>query len=31
MEFEWRRKTAEEIDVLWQELGLISPFWDIHS
>jgi hypothetical protein len=30
MDMEWRRKTEEEIDVLWQELGLTSPFWDIH-
>ena len=31
LEMEWRRKTEEEIDVLWQELGLTSSFWDIHS
>jgi hypothetical protein len=31
MEFEWRRKTPEEIDTLWRELGFTSPFWDVHS
>jgi len=31
MELEWRRKTEEDIDALWQELGLTSSFWDIHS
>jgi hypothetical protein len=30
MEMEWRRKTEAEIEGLWQELGLTSPFWDIH-
>ena len=24
---EWRRKTADEIEVLFKELGLTSPFW----
>jgi hypothetical protein len=31
MELEWRRKTEEEIDALWQELGFTSSFWDIHA
>jgi hypothetical protein len=31
MEFEWRRKTPEEIDTLWRKLGFTSPFWDVHS
>lgn len=31
MELEWRRKTEQEIDALWQELGLTSLFWDLHS
>jgi hypothetical protein len=30
MELEWRRKTEDEIDALWQKLGLTSQFWDIH-
>lgn len=30
LEFEWRHKTVAEIEKLWQELELTSPFWDIH-
>lgn len=30
MEVEWQRKTTADIEELWQELGLTSPFWDIH-
>lgn len=30
MDMEWRRKTTGEIDLLWQELGFASPFWDVH-
>ncbi|MBO0782519.1 MAG: hypothetical protein J2P37_27205 [Ktedonobacteraceae bacterium] len=29
LEIEWRRKTIEEIHLLWQELGFTSPFWDV--
>ena len=28
-DFDWRRKTSEEIDVLWEELGFTSPFWSL--
>jgi len=27
LELEWRRKTIEEIDALWAELGFTSSFW----
>jgi hypothetical protein len=30
MEFDWRRKTQEEIDMLWAQLGFTFPFWDLH-
>jgi len=29
VEFEWRRKTIEEIDALWAELGFTSLFWHL--
>jgi hypothetical protein len=29
MEFDWRRKTPEEIDALWAELGFTSSFWQL--
>ncbi len=25
--FDWRRKTIEEVDALWTELGFTSSFW----
>jgi hypothetical protein len=31
MQLQWRRKTVEEIELLWQELGFTSPFWDVRS
>jgi Alkylmercury lyase len=31
MQFDWRRKTTEEIKTLWTELGFTSPFWDLNS
>ena len=27
LEPEWRRKTPEEVESLWAELGFTSPFW----
>jgi hypothetical protein len=30
MEFDWRRKTTEEIETLWAELGFTAPFWDLN-
>ena len=27
LDLEWRRKTIEEIDALWAELGFTSSFW----
>jgi len=26
---EWLRKTTEEIELLWKELGFTSSFWDV--
>jgi len=27
LSFDWRRKTSEEIQALWRELGFTSSFW----
>jgi hypothetical protein len=27
MELDWRRKTSEEVEALWTELGFTSSFW----
>lgn len=27
--FDWRRKTTEEVDALWNKLGFTSPFWSL--
>jgi hypothetical protein len=29
LDMEWRRKTTEEIELLWKELGFTSSFWDV--
>ncbi len=29
LDFDWRRKTAEEVKSLWAELGFLSPFWSL--
>ena len=29
LEPEWRRKTPEEVESLWAELGFTSPFWQL--
>lgn len=29
LDFDWRRKTAEEVKSLWAELGFTSPFWSL--
>jgi hypothetical protein len=31
MEFDWRRKTAEEVRALWRELGFTASFWEMSS
>jgi hypothetical protein len=27
--FDWRRKTTEEVDALWNKLGFTSSFWSL--
>jgi hypothetical protein len=27
--FDWQRKTNEEVDALWNELGFTSSFWSL--
>jgi hypothetical protein len=27
--FDWRRKTREEVDALWNTLGFTSSFWSL--
>ncbi|MBE3560570.1 MAG: hypothetical protein IMW89_15325 [Ktedonobacteraceae bacterium] len=27
--FDWRRKTGEEVEALWNELGFTSSFWSL--
>ncbi len=29
LDFDWRRKTADEVAALWAELGFDSPFWEL--
>ena len=29
MELDWRRKTSEEVEALWTELGFTSSFWTL--
>lgn len=29
LDMEWRRKTTEEIELLWKDLGFTSSFWDV--
>jgi hypothetical protein len=29
LDFDWRRKIAEEVESLWAELGFLSPFWSL--
>lgn len=28
---EWRRRTIEEVEALFAEIGLTSPFWDLRT
>ncbi len=29
LDFDWRRKNAEEVKSLWAELGFLSLFWSL--
>jgi hypothetical protein len=31
LDFDWRRKTPDEVAALWAELGFRSPFWELSS